>query len=253
MASHGHTACLVGWTPLLILLKKHLLLFFPSSLTSFYFLGVYPALFPGFSSCILRSMTTPSMWGITNTSSTCKLLREVSKFPLGAVLVAVPNQLCSLRPQTWSLWCTLPAACGDHRGWGRAWVWGAGCRRLLLHRVLRPPGRLCALHPVSAPKAQPPCGRRLPRARPTSPLPAFLCHRELDVILTHHTPEGNQISLLLLLRLHGRLPWQLTVSSPCKRFPPHFSAFSRWARFCKFLFCLVFTWKIRKLFLLLSF
>ena len=40
----------------------------------------------------------------------------------------------------------------------------------------------------------------------------------------------------MLLSLHGRLPWQLTVSSPCKRFPPLFSAFSQRARFCKFLF-----------------
>lgn len=34
-----------------------------------------------------------------------------------------------------------------------------------------------------------------PGLGPTSPLPAFLCHCELDVILTHHTPEGNQITV----------------------------------------------------------
>ena len=92
---------------------------FPLSLTSFH-LGFILLFFLGLG-CILRSMTTPSMWdiryqGITNASSARRLLRDVVTIPLRAVLVVVPNQLCSLWPQTWSLWHTLPGVCGDHRG-----------------------------------------------------------------------------------------------------------------------------------------
>lgn len=194
MASHGHTACLVGWTPLLILLKKHLLLFFPLSLTSFYFLGVYPALFPGFSSCILRSMTTPSIWGITNTSSTRKLLRDVSKFPLGAVLVVVPNRFCSLRPRRGPSEHT-PSCLWGPLGLGRAWVGGLGAGACCSTGSSARRAGCVPCTQSQRPRLSFPVADVYPGLGPTSPLPAFLCHCELDVILTHHTPEGNQITV----------------------------------------------------------
>ena len=190
MASHGHTACLVGWTPLLILLKKHLLLFFPLSLTSFYFLGVYPALFPGFSSCILRSMTTPSIWGITNTSSTRKLLRDVSKFPLGAVLVVVH---CGHRRGPYGAHSQLSVGTTGVRDAPGSGGLGAGACCSTGSSARRAGCVPCTQS--QRPRLSFPVADVYPGLGPTSPLPAFLCHCELDVILTHHTPEGNQITV----------------------------------------------------------
>lgn len=207
LASHGHTTCLVGWTPLLVLLKNHLLLF--SLVTYFLLLGVHPALFPGFR---LYSQVDdhPSMWdliryqGITNASSARRLLRDVVTIPLRLCLLLSLTQLysCSHRQ---SLMAHTPRCLWGLPGLGTPpgfWGLGAGaccatgsstrqagcgpCTQSRCHGSStrdataqlpvadaypplgpHPASGLCA--PIGwASLARPPLG-------PTSPLPASLC------------------------------------------------------------------------------
>lgn len=167
---------------------------------------------------------TTSMWdirypGTTKTSSTRKLLKDFSKFPLRAVFFVVPSQFYSLWPQTWVLRDTHPAICGTAG-------LGSGARR---PTGPPPAGPVTCAAPSLSAHSPSPRGPRLslPLAVFTHcSLPALLCHRERDASLTCHTPQGSQITIFFRwLSLHVHLPCLRTVSSPCRGSLP-FSAFS---------------------------
>lgn len=202
---------------------------------------------------------TTSMWdirypGTTKTSFTRKLLRDVFKFPLRAVLFVVPNQFYSLWPQTWVLWDTHPAVCRDC---------GAGGRRQppAAPPGLRPLGRSCALHPVSAPTAP-------ARGTPELSLPVASVH-PLRGSTPRFRPFCATVSGTSLLHVARRK--EIKSQSPfagrvcmftfpaCSQFavpaeaPSRFLPFHDGQGFVNSSFCLVFTWKICNLFLFLKF
>ena len=138
-----------------------------------------------------------------------------------------PSELCFLLFLTSSTHCGhIRGFCGTHTplSAGTAGL-GAGAH----HPTGPPPAELvvCAAPSLSThspsprgPTAQPPCGRRSPPARLHISLPALLCHRKRGVSLTHHTPQGNQITIFFRwLTLHVHLPCLLSFQS-LQRFPP---------------------------------